>query len=243
MRVFITLLGFNTPGMVRAAVENLEKTTTHIEHRSLIKTIFDPGYPGNDPAHIKAIAVDNGWWHTPIPNESVMGNHNRVIHDFYRMEPGDYYVCFDPDVRMQEVGWVSAMVEALNSDPNIVFCAASRRYHNEKWCSDQHGRTIHSLPSGLRVSKYRELIAWSTGMWKGEWLAARPRDFKGDAPVYGYTEHADIRLMQTHGKKWVALSDFYDDHTGGPDARYATWKQESADRKTEAKFEDWVRGK
>lgn len=243
MRVFITLLGFNTSEMVREAAINLEETTLPEEQKFLIKTIFDPGYPGNDPKVLKQIAVDHGWWHTPIPNESVMGNHNRVIHDFYRMQEGDFYVCFDPDVRMQGRGWVSAMVQALKSDPTAVFCAASRTYHNEKWCSDQHGRTITQLPSGLRISRYRELIAWSTGMWKGEWLAARPRNFKGDNAVYGFTEHADLRLMKEHKKTWLAVTDFYDDHKWSPDPRYIAWKKESADGKTSARFEEWVIGK
>ena len=244
MRVFITLLGFNTPEMIRGAVENFEATTTDLENRRCIKTIFDCGFPiGNKAENTeknRQTAIEFGWWHTEIPNESVMGNHNKVIHDFYRMGKGDFYFCFDPDTRMRPTRWMSAMVEALRSEESAVFCASSRSYHDEQWCIDQHGRTIQTLPSGLRISRYRELIAWSSGMWKGEWLAQRPRSFAAEGKVYGWTEHADLKNMQAHGKTWLAVTDFYDDHlSSGTD--YTRWKQESAEKKTDKTFEDWLK--
>lgn len=241
MRIFVTMLGFNRPEMIRGALENFEATTTDAEHRRCVKTLFYCGYPfpedNRDELH--RLAVEFGWWVTDIPNEGVMANHNRAIHDYCHMRTGDFYVTFDPDVRMQEKGWLSAMVEALGSDPNAMFCCAARRFHNDSWCEEQHGRSIHQLPSGLRIARYRHLIAWSMGMWKGEWLAARPRDFKADAPHYGYAEHADYARLCDQRKTWVSLVDFYDDHQGA-EPLYTKWKAESAAHRTKLSFHDWL---
>lgn len=246
MRIFATCLGFNTPEMIRGALENFEATTTDVEHRRLVKTLFLCQFPFPTPEKnrhaLLDIGAEFGWWTTEIPNEGGLANHNRVIHEYYRMRPGDLYICFDPDVRMQQTGWVSAMAEALASDPSAVFCCAARPFHDEEWCVRQHGRSISVLPSGLRVARYRQLIAWSTGIWKGEWLAARPRDFKAANQWYGYFEHADLALMNAKGKTWLQVPDYYDHHQGA-DADYTKWKIESARGETKVSFEEWLKKK
>lgn len=253
MRIFAVCLGFNTPEMVRGALENFEATTTDEEHRRLVKTLFWCGYPLPDVEsnrrELHALAAEYGWWVTDIPNRGVMENHNVAIHDYCHLVPGDFYICFDPDVRMQQTGWVSAMVDALRSDANAVFCCAARPYHDEDWCAKAHGRTVSAIrrpmpsaPAGdLRIARYRELIAWSMGMWKGEWLAARPRYFKASHPHYGYAEHADIALMKKHRKTWLSLVDYYDHHVGS-DVQYTAWKVECAGGKTKAPFDQWLKG-
>lgn len=241
MRVFITQLAFNTEKMIEGALQNLDNTTTDHEHRRLVKTIFDPGYPGNLSENVKAIAARFGWWYCQIPNLGGMANHNTVIHDYCKMLPGDYYVTFDPDVRHQQVGWVSAMIEALESDDKAVFVCAARAFHDERWVHNQHGKTIQTLSSGLRVARYNSLIAWSTGMFKGGWLAARPKDFKAEVP-HSYNEHADYALMQRHGKTWLSLVDFYDNHQSG-EPLYVEWKAASGAKTTTQSFEDWLKGK
>lgn len=243
MRIFATCLGFNTPEMVRGALQNFEDTTFDFEHRRMVKTLFYCDFPLPDQEtnrrELHKIGAEFGWWVTNIPNEGVMANHNRAIHEYCHMVPGDFYITFDPDVRMQLRGWVSAMIEALQSDPNVVFCCAAMPHHDEKWCSDQHGRTIHSLPTGVRIAKYKALLAWSMGMWKGEWLAARPRDFKAAHPFYGWTEHADVDRMNAAGKKWLSLVDFYDHHLGA-DPIYVEWKVGCASGKIVVSFEKWL---
>jgi hypothetical protein len=162
-----------------------------------------------------------------------------VIHDYCKMQKGDYYFCGDPDVRIQQIGFFSAMVEALESDPDVVFVCPALPFHDDEWCYKQHGREIVTLPSGLRISKYKALLAWSTGLWKGEWLAARPRDFKAVTPRYGWTEHADIALMNAHGKKWLSLTDYFDHHQGA-DAVYCEWKHAAAKGETMLTFAEWM---
>lgn len=239
MRVFITCLGYNKPAMIRGALENFEETTTDLEHRRCVKTLFNPGFPENSEAELKDLAAEFGWWFTNIPNEGVMGNHNRVIHDYCHMQKGDFYVCWDPDVRMQQKGWLSAAVEVLNAHEDVVFVCPALPFHNEEWCYTQHGRTLHELPSKTKFAKYTHLLAWSTGVWKGEWLAKRPRDFKAAHPVYGWTEHADIDLMNKHGKKWLSLVDFYDHHLGS-DPVYCEWKIACAKGETLETYNLWL---
>ncbi len=247
MRIFITMLGYNRADMVKGALENLEATTTDEEHRRLVKTIFLCQYPlptvEQNRTDLNKLAADYGWWRAEIPNEGVMGNHNRAIHEYCHMSPGDFYVTFDPDVRMQEKGWISAMVQALNSDPSAMFVCASRPFHDMEWCAKQHGRTISTLPSGLRISRYNNLLAWSMGMWKAEYLINRPRDFKQMNAYYGYSEHADADRLRATGKTWMQLTDFYDHHLCAIDPNYTEWKKVSASGATNKPFDQWLRGR
>lgn len=234
------MLGFNTPEMIRGALENFENTTTDAEHRRLVKTLFNPWYPGNTEEQLRALACEFGWWIANIENRGVVENHNVAIHEYCHMQKGDTYITFDPDVRMQEKGWVTAMLDALASDENTVFCCAAREFHHEKWLIDQHGQTIQTRPNGTRVARYRELIAWSMGMYKGEWLACRPRNFAAENPVYGWAEHCERDRMNAAGKTWCQVIDFHDFHMGA-NQDYTKWKQLSSDKKTTQKFEDWLK--
>lgn len=239
MRDFIVCLGYNSPAMIRGALENFEATTTDAEHRRCVKTLFNPGFPGNSEQTLKNIASEFGWWFANIPNEGVMGNHNRVIHEFCHMEPGDTYTCFDPDVRWQQNGWLSAAKEILFSQEDVVFVCAAREFYDEKWLIDTHGRTLHLLPSGARYARFKELVAWSTGVWKGDWLAKRPRDFKAAHEWYGWAEHADVAHMQKHKKKWLSMVDHYDHHLGA-DPIYCEWKVACAKGICNIDFGTWL---
>jgi len=244
MRIFVNVIAYNSVEVVRGALENFEAITTDSEHRRMVKTIFNPGYPlpsvAENETALKKLAHEFGFWFANIPNEGVLGNHNRIIHEFLHMEPGDYYVIYDPDVRIQEKGYISAAIEVLQSEPNIVFVCPSREFHHEKWCVDQHGRQLYTLPSGLRVAKYRSLIAWSCGVFKGEWLACRKRNFAAENPVYGYSEHCEYDRMNDAKKKWRQLADFHDYHLGA-DALYTEWKKLSSDKKTRQPFDAWLK--
>ncbi len=245
MRIFCTLLAYNRTHTVLGALENFDNTTTDSEHRRMIKTIFDPGYPlpsqEENSKELKRLAVEFGWWCTQIPNEGVVQNHNRAIHDFYRMEKGDYYVIHDPDVRIQDKGYVSAAIQALESDPDIVFVCPSREFSHEDWYKEAHGAEVYELQSGLKLRKHKELAAWSCGVFKGEFLASRDRNFLAWNSIYGYGEHADYERMKEMGKKWVQLVDFRDYHLGAPDAEYTEWKHQSAAQKTKKTFDIWLK--
>lgn len=245
MRHFITMLGFNRAETVREAMINLEETTTDAEHRRMVKTVFLCQYPlpsiEENRAKIIEAAREFGWWHAEIPNRGVMLNHNTAIHDFYHMAPGDTYFTFDPDVRLQNKGWLSACAEALHSDPGIMFVSLARPYHDEDWCSKQHGRTIHTLPSGLRIARYKQLIAWSCGMWRGDWLAARPRDLNQAGKFYGFSEHRDYERLLKAKKTWVSLVDYYDHHLEAPDKLYTEWKVHAAGNTNHDSFDVWLK--
>jgi hypothetical protein len=169
-----------------------------------------------------------------------MENWNYCIHELAHMRKGDYLICHDPDVRWQQRGWLTAAIEILESDENCVFVCAARPFYDEKWLIDSHGREVHSLPSGVRYATFKQLVAWSTGIWKGDWLAMRPRDFAAAHPLYGYVEHRDVELMNEHKKTWRSLVDFYDFHTGS-DPIYCEWKTACAQFKTSEPYEVWLK--
>ncbi len=236
------MLGYNSPEMIEGAMKNFEETV--FPSHNIIKTLFSCGYPLGNRLRERELAAQHGYHNPDIPNEGVMGNWNRVIHEHFLMHQGDMLVTFDPDVRMQQKGWLDAMVESLNEQPDAMFCCAARPYHDEEWCIKQHGRTIHHTSrTGIRFAKYRELIAWSMGMWKAEFLITRPRNFAQANKYYGYSEHADYARLIEHKKTWISLVDFYDHHQGATDPQYTQWKLESAQGKTNKPFDVWLKGR
>lgn len=239
------MLGYNNADAVRGALENFEATTTDAEHRRLVKTIFVCDYPLPSPesnrAELTKLAAEFGWWVAYIPNKGVMENHNVAIHDYCHMQPGDFYITFDPDVRMQQVGWITAMIEALNSDPKFMFCAASRNFHNDAWLNNSEYRRVETLPSGLKIGRWNSLVAWSMGIWRGEFLASRPRNFGQAGKFYGYSEHSDYDRLKANGKDWVSVVDFYDDHLWAPDPEYVEWKQMAAGNVNHDSFDVWLK--
>jgi len=240
-RYFVFTLGFNKAEMIEGALQNFEETTTAEENRHVIKTLINPWFPGTEREALCSLAGKYGWWGpVDVPNISIMENWNTCIHDLAHMRKGDYLFCFDPDVRMGKVGWISAMVEALDSDDSAVFCSAGMDFHTQDWFVKDYQQKITVLPSGVRVARYGQLIAWSSGAWKGDWLAARPRDFKAPNKVYGYLEHADLALMKKHGKTWVSVPDYIDYHKGS-DPVYSQWKIESAQHKTDIHYAQWLK--
>lgn len=246
MRIFITMLGYNRPEIIRGAMENLEKTTTDAEHRRLVKTVFNVQYPlpsvEENRAATIALAHEFGWWHAEIPNKGVMGNHNTVLHDYCHPGAGDFYVTFDPDVRMTKKGWISNMVEALNSDPSAMFCSSAFGFHHHDWMkAPPYSRQVQTLESGLRISRFGCLIAWPSGMWRGEFLASRPRHFAESRGLYGCSEDADFTRLVEHGKTWLSAYDCIDAHLGAPDVEYQNWKKESAAGQTKLTFNDWLK--
>lgn len=241
--IYVTMLGYNSAEMVEGAMKNFDET---VEMRQdIVKSLFLLGYPLPSKEENKklllALADKYGWVTHEIPNVSVMENWNVAIHEVHKLREGDYLCCFDADVRMQQRGWLPAMVEVLEANPRAVFVCAARPFHDEAWCVNQHGRQIHVLPSGTRFATYRELIAWSTGLWKGDWLSLRPRDFAAAHPVYGWAEMADLERMAKYGKGWVSMVDHLDDHQSDKcDPLYTEWKRACAENRTQDKFDDWL---
>lgn len=244
-RVHAVMLAFNRHDVVRGAMENFEDTV--IPNPDYVKWCFDPGYPIGQPENsefIKTLCETFGWKYTRIENEGVLGNWNTVIHDHLGMVNGDFLITYDPDVRMDKRGWVPAMVEALRSEDSAVFCAASMWFHQHEWMyQPPYNRKVRALPSGVNIAKYDCLIAWSSGMWKADFLITRPRNFSCRGRWYGWNEHADYERMLKHGKTWLQVADYIDRHLGSADSSYAEWKQEAASGKTALRFEEWISGR
>jgi hypothetical protein len=215
-------------------------------NHEIVKCFFDPGYPLDDKEENmrlnKQLCSTFGWSYTQIPNEGVLGNHNRVIHEHLNMQNGDFYITFDPDVRMNRRGWLPAMVEALNSDPTAMFCSSALDFHHHDWMQKPpYNRKVTELPTGLRISRYDCLIAWASGMWRADALITRPRDFGARGKYYGWNEHSDYERLLKNNWTWLSVADFVDNHLGSPDAKLVEWKQKTAAGHIEEKFEDWVK--
>lgn len=242
-RVLVSMLGFNTVEMIEEAMQRFVETVDPAPE-VIIPTLFDCGFPlpsvEENSARLKELAPKYGFNYHRIPNVSVTENHNVAMFDILKIQDQDYYVTYDPDCRLDKKGWLWGMVEALESAEDVVFCCAAMRFHDEEWCWKQHGRTIQTLPSGLRVAHYRQLIAWPMGTYKGWWLRNYSgRSFRAWNEVYGFGEHAMVEIMIREKKKWVTLVDFYDDHKPAGQL-YCKWKIESAQRKTTKRFEEWI---
>jgi hypothetical protein len=243
-RIFVGMLGYNHHLSVEAGMKNFEEMVD--PSHNIIKTLFTCGYPlpssDENRLRLRELACKYGWWNPHIPNEGVMGNWNRAIHEHFHMENGDFLVTFDPDVRMRNKGWLPAMVEALRSDSQAMFCCASRGFHDEPlYKIPPYARTISILPSGVRVARWGCLVAWSMGVWKADFLITRPRNFSQSGKFYGYSEHADYERLVQHAKTWISVADYYDDHASATDPDYTQWKIESAAVRTDKEFSVWLK--
>ncbi len=244
MRIFVGMLGYNRPDIIEGGLKNFEDTVAPDHH--IIKTLFSCGYPLPNPQlnRIKEreLAAQYGWWNPTIENRGVMQNWNVAIHDHFHMHQGDFLVTFDPDVRMARKGWLPSMVEALQSDEDAMFCCSALDFHNHDWMQrPPYNRRVTVLASGLRVSRFDCLIAWASGMWKADFLITRPRDFGMKGCWYGESEGSDAKRLAQHGKTWLSVTDFVDNHLGAPDQEYLDWKKESAHGTTVKSFDVWLK--
>lgn len=237
------MLGFNQPEVIRGAMDQFNQTVD--SDNRIVKWFFDPGYPLPDKHQNaslnKQLCSTFGWIYTPIENEGVLGNWNKVIHEHLNMVNGDFLFTYDPDVRMQQKGWIWAMVEALESDPKAMFCSSALEFHAHDWMQKPpYNRKVSELASGLRISRYDCLIAWPSGMWRADFLITRPRDFGARGKYYGWNEHADYDRLLKHGYTWLSTTDYVDHHLGAPDQKYQQWKLLTAQGKVSIRFEEWL---
>lgn len=243
-RTFVVCIGFNTPEMIAGAFINADKTIGF--NTRVVKWFFDPGYPNpsreENMKQNRALCSEYGWIYTPIENEGVLGNWNKIIHEYLNMEPQDFLFTFDPDVRMNKWGWIIAMREALESDPKAKFCSSALDFHEHDWMSQSpYNRKVTTLDSGLRIARYDCLIAWASGMWRADFLISRDRNFGAKGKYYGWNEHADYERLLAHGFTWISAADFIDNHMGAPDSKYVEWKQRTAAGIVDVKFEEWIK--
>lgn len=244
-RVFAVCLGFNTPEMIEGAMHNYASTVFPAQNH-VVKWFFDPGFPNPDREQNalanRKLCSKYGWMYTPIENEGVLGNWNKVIHEYLNMEPEDFLVTFDPDVRMGKTGWMPAMIEALNSDPTAKFCSSALEFHAHDWMQQPpYNRRVTELASGLRISRYDCLIAWASGMWRADFLITRPRHFGAKGKWYAWNEHADYDRLLQHGFTWLSTTDYVDYHLGASDQKYVDWKLKTAHGQVGISFEEWIK--
>lgn len=246
MRILVHMLCHNSEEMIRGALENFQETVE--PDPRIVKVMFEVGYPlpskDESAAYVKKLAELYGWGFHSMPNKGVAGNWTQAF-DYFNPADDDVIVGFDPDCRMRPKGWLKAIAEVNAAHPEHPCVIPSRTYHDEKWCYEGHGRTIYTdEKTGYRLGKYRQLIAWSLGSHRCDWL----RFLRSKGPfgsynaLYGYSEHWQYDQLLAHGKSWVELVDFYDDHLCS-DAVYSEWKTASAGKSTTLTFEDWLKAR
>jgi hypothetical protein len=245
MKMHIVMLGFNRPETIQGAMEALVNTTLEHEKELISKRFFFCQYPlpsiEENRHKCRSLCKEYGWQFDEIPNEGVLFNHNRVIHEYLNMDDADFYFTYDPDVRLISPGWVSAFIEALQSDNNAMFCCSALDFHHHDWMQrPPYSRKVTELPSGLKIARYGCLISWASGAWKAHFLKSRPRNFGRREVLYGESEFADHKRLKEQNKTWISLVDFVDYHLGAPDQEYIQWKKDWAHGKTLKPFDLWL---
>lgn len=243
IKTLVHMLCYNSEEMIRGALENFRDTVD--EDPSIVKVMFEVQYPlpskEESYAYVKRLSEEYGWGFHSIPNRGVAGNWTQAF-DYFDPGDDDVIVGFDPDCRMRPKGWLKAITEVNAAHPEAPCVIPNRTYKDEPWCVQQHGRQIVTDPkTGYRLGYYRELISWSLGSHRCDWLKMLRQygPFGSYNPQYGFSEHWQYDQLRKYGKRWVELSDFYDDHVSA-DALYTKWKSESAENKTQLKFDEWL---
>lgn len=243
MKTFVHMLAFNTISMIRGGLENYRDTV--VDRPDIHRTLFWCGFPlpsrSENHAACLQMALEFGWNFKAIENRGVAKNWEQVVFDHFKPEGDDVVVGFDPDVRMRAKGWLPAMEEILrlDTDNRTVFVAADRPYYEEKWCADQHGHSVREVRVGVEVSEFRELVAWSMGAYRGDWLMSLG-EIDAHNKIYGYGEHWMRDRMNERGTRWVVARGHMDDHLPADCPEYLDWKIQSARMKTKLRFEEWI---
>lgn len=233
-RTIVHCLAYNTPEMVKEALENYQLRGS-MPHAGVERYLVDPGFPlmAAEPQSIKLreLAEDFGWTYLRMPqNYGVAGNWNWLMFTV-GVGRNDVVIGADPDARPQQPGWLSALEAALRDTPDAAYVGLN------------HG--LDNLPHELvgekpRLMKFDRLVAWSVGGFHGRFLEKINFELGQDNLSYGYIEHWCHRKMKNWDMEFYLLRDFYDHHQSS-EPIYQEWKTASAEKKTQASFEDWLK--
>lgn len=243
-KVYVHMLCFNNPTMIRGALENFRDTVE--DDPRIVKVMFEIGYPLPSPdetkAAIIALAAEFGWGLHSMENKGVAGNWTQAF-DYFKPSDEDVIIGFDPDCRMRPKGWLPAIAEVNAAHPEAPCVIPNRDYRDEEWCWKGHGREkFIDEKTGYQLGRYKQLVAWSLGTHRCDWLnlLRKEGEFKAYAPFYAWSEHWQYDQLKKHGKDWLELCDFYDDHQGSEEL-YSKWKVASAKNETVKRFEEWLK--
>jgi hypothetical protein len=233
MKVYVHTLAYNKPEFVQMAGENLRVTagTDRYEY-----VIFDCGYPlpseKENSSKLKKIADKLKAGYVKIENEGVAQNWNKAIEHFNPSDD-DIVVGMDPDSRADTLGWLRDMKTAFQKREDAFYIGMNRTGFEEY----KRGTLIEGE---VNLLKFNELVAWSMGGFRVKMI----KEIGGIGQYngrYGYIEHYCYDKLKPMGYDFYLLADHFDLSLDSPDPQYSEWKQASASRNTDLKFNDWLR--
>lgn len=231
----VMMLAYNKFYLCKEALELFEKQNKGFP--VVKKLLLDPGYPletEDNSLKLSMLAAEYGWQYAKIENISVADNWNQAI-KLMDLKEDDIILGMDPDGRPQEDGWLAAMMDVFDHSPECITVQFSQPGVEQQ----QHGQTVVKF-GNTEVYNYPRLIAWSLGSFSVKWLN-RIGGMGQQAAKYGYTEHHIMDHAGKLGAKFYILKGFHDHHLKAPDDLYTQWKLESAQKKINSDFADWLK--
>ena len=240
MKIWLVSVAYNRPNVV---MESIQKYMNQNKEISLPHewVLMDCHYPlphkGQNSVDLAAASSAYNMSHVkPYKNYGTSGNLNWIINEC-SMHNDDIFIPLCPDGRVRESGWVSALVDVLNHEPNAYYVALNQISHG--------GHTNlsvieHVTTKGTKYLEFPHIVAWSLGGFR----VGHVRKIGGlyeRRPFYGFIEDETHKRMSGQGLNFYKLKDYYDFHKYDVDPLYIDWKRAMVEERTRLDFESWLK--
>jgi hypothetical protein len=241
MKVWLVCLAHNNPSIVMEAVRKYKEQNKEMNFdHEWIMVDCDYPLPHSGQNHVDIASIAAAYDMTllkPYKNRGVSGNWNWVVNEVGAKDE-DIMIGIDPDGRVRESGWVSAIVEVFKHEPRAYYVACNQISHGG-WTNVT--TTRHETTSGVGYLEFPHIVAWSLGGFK----VGHIRKIGGlheRRPFYGFIEDETHKRMQSQGDyTFFKLENYFDFHLTRVDPLYMDWKKAMVEGLTKLSLSDWIK--
>lgn len=219
------MLGFAPPELIYYAMGKVKS--------DLPKTLFDVGYPLDGQAEkLKELCLKFGWQYQPLENLGTAGNWNYAWRFIGRP---DILIGVEPDERPTDTTWIDKTVMIMSSEraKKLAYLGMGQAHFGKMY---EHLLKPKFVIEQCVLKRYTEPVGWAMGSFSGAFL--EKVGVKGGAH-YGNVEGMTGAAIEANGFEWALFDEINSVHMED-DAKYTRWKIDSADRRTNVSFREWL---
>lgn len=233
-KVYLATIAYNQEDFVREALEHDSASIIPYSYDEWV--VFDPSYPLNkDPRGIEILSEQYGREYVKIENKGCHKNFQQAF-EYFKPNDDDIFIPLCPDARPSP-GSIQAIVDVLRGDPRCFTAQLNRPGDYSVYPKQQH------VVGGHEVLYFRDMIAWSFGGFRCDWVN-KAGGFDFNDHWYGGVEAFLCQRLYPMGGRWYFIKNYYDYGKASPDELYQKWKLCTAgfgDTLTASSFEEWLK--
>lgn len=243
MRIYVVTLAFCKASVLSKALERFE-AETDIEGIFVEKLVVDCRYPLSDGSIADVAEFFQAKFLDLGANLGVSGNYSAVFRHL-SPKPDDVMVFYDPDSRPKSRSWLKDVCRVFWAS-ECAFVSLSRQV------ADLAQPPPDVVINNVRCRKIEYACGWPMGAYRGSFArVAGTLEARDDSGVkhdfYGFGENDSLKRMKAHNQAAYMMMDqvdwgFEDPEIQGTfDLDYVAWKIESAHKRTNVDFCEWLR--